>query len=95
MLGALRVSGRLGGFIRDKCGREIEVGQVADVFISDIVSAYIVQVDEGGIADAHGRVSPATVVLQIVIPMRVNPDQPVPIYVTRESDKPKGKERVM
>ena len=81
--------------MKDKCGREIEVGQVADVFISDIVSAYIIQVDQGGIADAQGRVSQPTVVLQIVIPMRVNPNLPVPIYVTRESDKPKEKGRVM
>ena len=81
--------------MKDKCGREIEVGQCADVFVSDIVSAYIVQVDQGGIADAHGRVSPATVVLQIVIPMRVNPDQPVPISAAGESEKPKEKGRVM
>ena len=81
--------------MKDKCGKTIGEGQVCDVFISDIVSAYIVKVDEGGIADAHGRVAPATVVLQIVIPMRVNPDQPVPIYVTRESDKPKEKQVVM
>lgn len=80
--------------MKDKCGRDIEVGAVVDVFISDIVSAYVVKIEEGGIIGPNGP-QPALLLLQIAIPMRLNPGQPAPCYVVRQSDKPNPEEVLM
>lgn len=84
--------------MNDKTGKSIEVGQVVDVFISDIVSAYVVEVKDGGLAGADGRVEPASLILNVALPMVLRPGQPAPVYIVRESDKPKHgptKEQVM
>ncbi len=66
----------------DKLGQEIKVGCMADVFVSDIVSAYVVEVQDGGIAGPDGRPQPPVLVLSVAIPMKLRPGQAAPIYVT-------------
>lgn len=78
----------------DKTGRPIEVGAVVDVFVSDIVAAYVVEVREGGLVGADGQPEPALLVLNIAIPMRLRPGAVAPVYVIRQSDRPKEEERV-
>lgn len=80
--------------MKDKCGRDLEVGQVCDVFVSDIVSAYVVRVSDGGLLGPNGP-EPALLLLQIAIPMRLQPGMPAPVYITRASDMPTDKEVVM
>lgn len=80
--------------MKDKTGREIEVGACVDVFISDIVTAYVVRVEDGGLIGPNGP-QPALLLLQIAIPMKLNPGQPAPVYLVRQSDKPKPEEAVM
>lgn len=86
-----------GDIIKDKCGRDLEIGQLVDVFVSDIVTAFVVDIQTGEIADANGRVQPPTLLLQIMIPMRIGPTGTAPVYVVQDSDRPKpsGKARVM
>ncbi len=82
--------------MKDKCGREIEVGQVVDVFVSDIVSAYVLEIKNGGLAGSDGKIEPAMLILNIGLPMRLSPGASAPVYIVRDSDQPKGdKERVM
>lgn len=83
--------------MKDKCGKSLEIGQLVDVFVSDIVTAFVVDIQDGTIADANGRVQPPTLLLQIMIPMRIGPTMTAPVYVVQDSDKPKqaGKARVM
>lgn len=74
--------------MKDKTGREIEVGQVVDVYFNDVLAAYVIEVRDGGLAGADGKTEPALLVLQIAIPMKLNPGQPAPVYIIRASDKP-------
>ena len=41
--------------MKDKCGVDISPGDVVDLYVSDIMSAYVLEVDEGGLADANGE----------------------------------------
>ena len=66
-----------------------------DVFVSDILSAYVVEVRDGGLTDMNGHIEAALLVLNIAIPMRLSPGAPAPVYLIRESDKPKPKQVVM
>ena len=75
--------------MKDKTGREIEVGCVVDVFISDIMAAYVVEVSDGGLIGPDNRPEPAKLILHIGIPMKLNPGQPAPVYIIRESDAPR------
>ena len=77
--------------MKDKLGKTLEVGQVCDIFISDIVSAFVVSIEEGTLADASGRQKPSVLLLNIAIPLKLNPGQPAHVYITRESDKPADK----
>lgn len=77
-----------GGRIQDKTGREITIGCVVDVFVSDILAAYVTEVRDGGLAGADGKTEPALLVLQIAIPMKLNAGEPAPVYIIRASDKP-------
>lgn len=79
----------------DKTGREIEAGCCVDVFVSDIVTAYVLKVEDGGLVNTQGQMQPAELVLQVVIPMRFNPGQAANVYVVRQSDKPKSGQVVM
>jgi len=87
--------GRQEALIKDKCGREITVGCVVDILADGMLSAFVVDIKEGGLVGANGRPEPATLVLQVGIPIKLNPGQPAPCYVVRESDKPKEEEKVM
>ena len=79
----------------DKTGRTLEKGQVVDVLADGILSAYVIDVREGGIVGVDGRTEPATLVLQIAIPIKLSPGQPAPVYITRQTDRPKESERIM
>ena len=82
--------------MKDKTGRDLEQGQFVDIFISDIVTAYVIDIQENGVADLQGRVRPPTLVLQIAIPMQVPMGTNAPCYIVRESEKPKEeKARIM
>ena len=81
--------------MKDKTGREITVGCVVDILADGMLSAFVVDIKEGGLVGANGRPEPATLVLQVGIPIKLNPGQPAPCYVVRESDKPKEEEKVM
>ncbi len=78
----------------DKTGKTITVGAIVDVFVSDIVSAYVMEVRDGGLAGPDGKIEPALLLLNIAIPMRLPPGAPAHVYVVRASDQPKT-ERVM
>lgn len=82
--------------MKDKCGQEIEVGAVVDVQVDGIVSAFVVEVRDGGLVGADGRQEPAVLVLNIATKINLPPGAPAPCYVIRPSDKPnKEDERVM
>lgn len=81
--------------MKDKIGQDISVGAVVDVYVSDIVSAFVVEVREGGILGPNGP-EPALLVLNIAIPIRLRPGQPAPVYLVRQPDKPEQPaERIM
>ena len=82
--------------MKDKTGREISVGCVVDVptwAIREMLSAYVVEIREGGLVDKAGRKEPALLVLQIGIPMKISPGEPAPVYIVHESDRPKSEEK--
>ena len=80
--------------MKDRTGRTIEKGQVVDIFISDIVSAVVIAVSDGGLVGPNGP-APATLLLQVALPMKLRPGDPAQVYIVRESDRPKLDEKVM
>ena len=61
------------------------------------MSAYVLEVDEGGLADANGRVREARLLVNIAVPIRLVPGHPAPVYVIRKAEKKpeQPEERIM
>lgn len=78
----------------EKTGRKLEVGQVVDVLADGILSAIVVEIREGGLVGADGRIEPALLVIQIGIPIRLAPGDRAPVYIVRASDRPQGSEGI-
>jgi hypothetical protein len=81
--------------MEDKTGREIHVSDWVDVFISDIVTAFVASIEEGGLAGPNGQIQPAMLILQIHIPMKMNPGQRAPCYLVRQGESKEEKQVVM
>ena len=79
--------------MEDKTGRELHVGDWADLFISDIVTAFVADIQPGGLAGPNGQIQPAMLILQIHIPMKMNPGQRAPVYLVKQGEKPESDER--
>lgn len=89
-----------GEILKDKCGHEITQGCVVDVFVCDMLSAYCVEVKEGGLIGPDGQPEPATLILNIALPIKLRPGAVAPCYVVRErvkkaEEEEKQEERVM
>ncbi len=81
--------------MQDKTGRELHVGDWVDLFISDIVTAFVASCEEGGLAGPNGQIQPAMLILQIHIPMKMNPGQRAPVYLVKQGEEEKKTQVVM
>jgi hypothetical protein len=81
--------------MRDRTGRELSAGCWVDLFISDIVTAFVISCEDGGLAGPDGRVQPAMIVLQIAIPMKLPPGAPANVYLVREAERKEEKQVLM
>jgi hypothetical protein len=73
--------------VKDKTNREIHAGDVVDVPVislygDDILSMVVVEVSDGGLLDPNGQPTPAKLILQCAIPIKLNPGQFAPVYLT-------------
>lgn len=80
--------------MKDKCGVEITVGCCVDVYVSDVLTAFVVDMKDGGLVGADGRPEPARLVLSIGIPMKLNPGQVAPCYVVRQAEVAPDRQQV-
>ncbi len=71
--------------MNDKCGKEINVGDIVDVYCSGMLSAFVVEIRNGGLADSSGHIEPALLVLNIAVPLKMNPGQNAQVYIVREA----------
>ena len=78
--------------MKDKCGREITVGCVVDLHVNGIVSAFVVEVKNGGLIGQDGRPEPAVLVCNITVPLKFRPGQPANCYVVQLSEQPVAEE---
>lgn len=79
--------------MKDATGRDIEVGAVVDILVDEMLHALVIEASDGGILDGGGQPQPAKLVLNIQIPITLNPGQLAPVYLIRapkpKADKPK------
>ncbi len=80
--------------MRDKTGRELRLQQIVDIMADGMLTAIVVEVRQGGIADARtGRIEPGLVVLQVGIPIHADPGGVVPVYIVAEPEDLKRDEK--
>lgn len=77
--------------MKDKTGRDLRVGQVVDLHINEMMSAYVVEIHETPVADAAGRVRPPFIMLQVTIPLRADPRVGADVYIVREPEPERPK----
>lgn len=81
--------------MKDRCGYSMEVGQTADVFIGGVVHGTILEIREGGTANLSGQIQPGYVLMNVVVPLRMKPGDPCPVYVIGDAPKPEEKIRLV
>lgn len=73
--------------MKDKLGNELEVGCVVDLLVQRMVSAYVIQIKEGGLVEGtRGAPQPAELIVQAVFPIAIIPGHPAPVYFVRAAD---------
>ena len=75
--------------MKDRTGKPLEVGQVVELAMYQVVSAYVAEIKDAPVALANGRIKPAQVLLQIMLPLLPDEGGMVDAYVIRESRMPK------
>lgn len=71
--------------MKDKCGTEVCVGQIVDILYEGMLSAHVIEVNEGGLVGGDGRIQPAVILLSVAIPVRLDPGDVAPLYVVRQA----------
>lgn len=71
--------------MKDKCGRVLAKGQLVDILINDILTAYVVEVKEEVIIQSHGQQPRAQLILNIAIPVTLDIGQEAPCYIVRQA----------
>lgn len=69
----------------DKTGRLLKVGQVVDVYISDVMKAVVIEINEGTLCGPGGR--PSQPMLRLSTPVHIELDHPngrAPVYILAE-----------
>ena len=69
----------------DKTGRQIKPHQLVDIYIQDVLSAFVIEVHEETLVAVHGDRPKAQLLLNIAIPITLNVGQTAPVYIVRQA----------
>ncbi len=72
--------------MKDKTGKSLTQGQIVDVFVSDILAAFVLSVEEGIVAGPDGKTNKPKLVLQIVLNIPVT-NGVGPCYILQDAEK--------
>ncbi len=76
--------------MRDLTGKTVKEGQIADIVLNGAFHATIVRVQEAPLMASANKMIPPQVILQIVIPVTVDANGVLDIYVIQDAEeKPK------
>lgn len=72
--------------MKDKTGRTLSVGCLVDIIANGMLTAHVVEIREGGIIGPQGPMPPV-LILQVGIPIKLEPGENAPVYLVRDVEK--------
>lgn len=72
--------------MKDKTGRDLEPGQLVDLFAEGMLTAVVVKIEEPGLIESGGRRMNSILIVQVGIPFELEPGAQAPVYITKQAD---------